>query len=189
MSLAQKSIRQIFQVIASIVEKNHLFEQPNERSPQPPLQEVTRQREDAVFLSDTSTLVQQIQESSGWLFVHHWASWCDGCMEELSDIHQWIQQLAEQGIESKVLSWELFNGTPPQHALPVVRHIHQSNQLCFSSFIVTGAPEDFFTALDLAHQQIPQSSLYKDGRCVFSHLGILSTEAKEIMRTHMGGAS
>ena len=189
MSFAQKSIRQIVQVIASIVEKNHLFEQPNERSPHPPLQEPTREREDPVFLVDSSASIQQVQGSMGWLFVHHWASWCDGCMEELLDMNMWIQELKDQGIESKVFSWELFNGTPPQHAVPVVRHIHLSNQLCFSSQIVHGDPEDFFATLALEHQEIPQSSLYKDGLCVFSHLGILSAEAKKIMHTHMKGAS
>jgi len=182
-NFAQKTVRFFFTKIAKHVEKNHLFEQPHERVPQPPLCfEKPATKEEVSFLS-IQEITRDIHSHSGWHLVHHWATWCDGCMEEIADIQRFASKLKEKGILTTGLSWELFNGTPPQHALPVVQHVHVANALGFTSKLIKGNPDDFFESLGLTEHQIPQTALYNNGECIYSHLGILSeVEQDEIYK-------
>ena len=182
MKIVKRSIRY---VVSKRVSKNHLFEQPQERERHPPVQLTRPERNDAVCLSSIESVSEDILGSKGFLLVHHWATWCDGCMEELDDIQRFVESLQEESIPTYAVSWELFNGTPPQNALPVVQHVHEAHKLTFSSHIVRGNPEDLFASLALQEHQIPQTSLYKDGRMIFSHLGVLQKEQQEEIQTHI----
>ena len=182
-NFAQKTVQFFFSKIAERVGKNHLFEQPDERIPHPPLRfEKAKTKTDVSFAS-VEEISKDIHSCSGWRLIHHWATWCDGCMEEIDDIQLFSSLLKERGIPTLGLSWELFNGTPPQHALPVVQHVHMSHSLGFESRLVKGEPDDFFEKLQLQEHQIPQTAIYKDGVCVYSHLGILSKEEQEKIQT------
>ena len=185
MKFVKRSIHYVLSVVARKVSKNHLFEQPQERKKHPPIQLTRPERNDSVYLSSVDDVAADILGSRGFLLVHHWATWCDGCMEELDDIQRFVASLQENSISVYAVSWELFNGTPPQNALPVVQHVHEAHKLTFSSHIVRGNPEDLFAKLDLKEQQIPQTSLYKDGKIVFFHLGILHQEQQEMIQTHI----
>ena len=104
-------------------------------------------------------------------------------MEEIDDIQRFTSQLSLMGVSTVGISWELFNGTPPQHALPVIQHVHLAHSLDFESKVVKGNPEDLFDKLGLSEHQIPQTAIYKDGKCVYSYLGILTKEEHEKIRT------
>ena len=133
MKIVKRSIRYILSVVSKRVSKNHLFEQPQERERHPPVQLTRPERNDAVCLSSIESVSEDILGSKGFLLVHHWATWCDGCMEELDDIQRFVESLQEESIPTYAVSWELFNGTPPQNALPVVQHVHEAHKLTFSS--------------------------------------------------------
>jgi thiol-disulfide isomerase/thioredoxin len=180
----QKLLRRLFGLLARRVEKNQLFEQPNERAIQPPLQlEKVEPENESVSFATSEVIAKEIHSSSGYLLVHHWATWCDGCMEELDDIQNFVASIQDKKVGVYGVSWELFNGTPPQHGIPVVRHVHQAHSLSFQSKIVQGAPEALFEDLQLKEEQIPQTAVYKDGACIFSHMGILGeSERKQIIR-------
>jgi hypothetical protein len=187
-NLAQKAIRVVFQKFAQKVQGNHLFEQEDERVPHPPLQlEKPEVKESKINLVSAKEVSELISSCCGWQLVHHWATWCDGCMEEIEDIQRFSEQLLENEISTMGVSWELFNGTPPQHAIPVVRHVHLAHGLSFPSHIVQGDPDEFFTVLRLEAQQIPQTALYKNGECVYSHMGILGEEERESICTIIEG--
>ena len=178
-NLAQKTVRFLFTKIAKRVEKNHLFEQPHERVRQPSLRFEKPNIDEDVSLSSIEDIASLIHRHPGWHLVHHWATWCDGCMEEIADVQKFTSALKEMGISTTGISWELFNGTPPQHALPVVQHVHVSHSLGFTSKVIRGNPDDFFEKLALKEHQIPQTALYKNGECIYSHLGILSQAEQE----------
>lgn len=178
-NLAQKTVRFLFTKIAKRVEKNHLFEQPYERESQSPLHFEKPNIDEDVSLSSIEDIATLIHQYPGLHLVHHWATWCDGCMEEIADVQKFTSALKEMGISTTGISWELFNGTPPQHALPVVQHVHVSHSLGFASKVIRGNPDDFFEKLALKEHQIPQTALYKNGACIYSHLGILSQAEQE----------
>jgi len=182
MNILKRSTRYVLSIVAKKISKNHLFEQPQERETHPPVQLEKPTIEESVCLSSVAEITQDILQSKGFLLVHHWATWCDGCMEELDDIQQFVQSLQEEEISTYAVSWELFNGTPPQNALPVVQHVHNAHNLSFSSHIVKGSPDDLFAVLKLEEQQIPQTCIYKDGKPLFSHLGILGKEQQDEIR-------
>ena len=182
-SFAQKTARDLFTQIAERVAKNHLFEQPHERTPQPPLHFEKPKTAEKVYFSSIEEIAKDIHAHSGWCMVHHWATWCDGCMEEIDEIQRFSSSLKEGGTSTIGVSWELFNGTPPQHALPVIQHVHTAHALDFESRVIKGSPEDFFDAVGLEEHQIPQTALYKNGKCIYSHLGILTEVEQEKIRT------
>jgi len=182
MNILKRSIHYILSAGAKKISKNHLFEQPQEREKHPPVQLEKPTLEDSVSLASIADITRDILQRKGFLLVHHWATWCDGCMEELDDIQQFVGSLQEEEIATYAVSWELFNGTPPQNALPVVQHVHDAHKLSFSSHIVKGNPDDLFAILKLEEQQIPQTCIYKDGKPLFSHLGILGKEQQEEIR-------
>ena len=182
-NFAQKAARYLFAKIAQRMEKNHLFEQPQERRPHPPLRFEKPKTVEKVYFSSVEEIVHDIHSQSGWRLVHHWATWCDGCMEEIDDIQRFTSNLSLMGVSTVGISWELFNGTPPQHALPVIQHVHLAHSLDFESKVVKGNPEDLFDKLGLSEHQIPQTAIYKDGQCVYSYLGILTKEEHEKIHT------
>jgi hypothetical protein len=185
-TLTQKMLRRFLVIFARRAKKNHLFEQPNERTKQPRLQlEKVEQENESVCFAKPEDIVNEIGSATGYMLVHHWATWCDGCMEELKEIQQFVLVVQQKDVAVCGVSWELFNGTPPQHAIPVVRHVHQSHGLTFRSSIIQGAPEEFFSQLQLKEEQIPQTALYRDGVCIYSHLGILEDDDREQMIRHV----
>ncbi|MAA80291.1 MAG: hypothetical protein CL916_13640 [Deltaproteobacteria bacterium] len=183
LNFAQKTARYFFAKIAERIQKNHLFEQPHERIPHPPLRFEKPRTDEKVYFSSIEEISNDIHSHSGWCLVHHWATWCDGCMEEIDEIERFASILKEEGIAVVGISWELFNGTPPQHALPVVQHVHVAHSLNFESKVIKGNPEEFFDKLGLKEHQIPQTALYENGTCMYSHLGILTKVEQEKIHT------
>ena len=183
LNFAQKTVKYFFTKIAERTKKNHLFEQPYERAPQPPLRFEKPKTDERVYFASIKEISNEIHSHTGWCLVHHWATWCDGCMEEISDIQHFSSLLREKGVPTIGISWELFNGTPPQHALPVIQHVHVAHSLDFESRVIKGDPEDFFDKLELTEHQIPQTALYKDGKSVYSHLGVLTESEREKIHT------
>ena len=178
-SFVKRSIRTFFQQIATRVQKNDLFEQPGERVRQDVLHIQPDNAPQNVYLEDVHKIKASLDASTGWFFVHHWASWCDGCMEEMEQVKELTSWLYEHDHDIVGVCWELFNGTPPQHALPVISHIHNANELIFKSIIVKDAPEEVFQTLEIEEELIPQFGLYKQGKLVLSHVGVLTSSEIE----------
>ena len=95
MKIVKRSIRYLLSIVSKRVSKNHLFEQPQEREIHPPVQLTRPDRNDAVYISSVEDVAENILGSKGFLLVHHWATWCDGCMEELDDIQSFVASLQE----------------------------------------------------------------------------------------------
>ena len=175
-SLVKRNLRRIAGRIAAQVRKNELFEQPGERVKQEKIKKSPIPAQENVSMGDVDSIQRSIREKQGWSFLLHWASWCDGCMEEIPQVLEISEWLKENEVSIHGVCWELFNGTPPQHAFPVVAHIHSEHAFPFQSTIIQDAPEDFFQELDIQDELIPQIGLYRDGSLVYSHVGLLKQE-------------
>jgi cytochrome c biogenesis protein CcmG/thiol:disulfide interchange protein DsbE len=107
------------------------------------------------------------------LVVNHWATWCDGCLEEVPALvalyKKWSDRVPFVGI-----GWELLNGADPGAGLELVAAAHRDHGMPWRTLVYTGAADDMFVALELPSTQIPQTFVLDgDGVPKFWHLGAL----------------
>ena len=178
MSLTKRFFHALAKRVAHRVQNNDLFEKEGDRVAQEVIFPKPLPKD--VSIEDVSE-IEAVLQSSEWCFLHHWASWCDGCMEEIEEVKALADWLNTRHVQVTGVCWELFNGTPPQYAFPVVSHIHTHHQLPFKSIIIKNTPEELFERLAIAEELIPQVALYKAGEKIWEHIGVLTqTEIQKI---------
>jgi len=107
-------------------------------------------------LADISAIEATIKQSGRPLLVNHWATWCDGCVEELPLLLALHEQFGES-VEFIGINWDRFQGTDTGTALiQKVEEVSQEHGLAWRSLIVDAEPEALFQALDMQCQTIPQ---------------------------------
>ncbi|MED5373560.1 MAG: TlpA disulfide reductase family protein [Myxococcota bacterium] len=206
MSLAQAVIRGVLGRVAQRVAQNHLFEQPGEREPTPPLREPKDAEPGRGFSTklggeslsspmDVSAkalcqpmglrgVLERIADHDGPLVLHHWATWCAPCEEELPLIQELAASLPEEA-EVLGLSWDAFEGggDPAQDAERVGQYAKKMG-LDFPTLLLTDAPEKVFKALELGFQQIPQTRVLDgSGATLLQFDGPLSAQDIERVRS------
>lgn len=91
--------------------------------------------------------------------LHHFATWCDPCEEEMPLVRQLEQQLPDKTLLI-LLSWDRFDGQgdPAQTSAEVLRFVARFG-LCAPAYVYTGTHELLVGALELGSSRIPQTQL------------------------------
>ncbi len=117
-------------------------------------------------LVDVPSLVASIgvgQRGAGRTrIVHHWATWCESCVEELPLIQR-LADAAARGagrVEVVTVSWELFEDQRPAATVvgEIERFLH-AHGLTFPVLVFDGEPAALFQACQLSMHQIPQTAV------------------------------
>jgi thiol-disulfide isomerase/thioredoxin len=121
------------------------------------------------------------------LVEHHWATWCDGCVEEMPLIVQLDRALADRA-DLVSVSWDRFDDAGSLEAtLERVGAQVQKAGLTAPTLVVDAAPDAFFSALGLRFRQIPQTRvLDADGGLLRSYEGALTPADVDAIRALVG---
>ncbi|MCK6523583.1 TlpA family protein disulfide reductase [Myxococcota bacterium] len=91
------------------------------------------------------------------LILHHWATWCEPCEEELPRIEGLGRALSERA-DLLGISWDLFEDSDDEEAVAKkVEAFAAQLGLSWDNVLVSAPPEQLFEALGLDHQKIPQT--------------------------------
>lgn len=193
MSIFQALVRGALSKVAKRVAKDGLFEKEGERVPTAPRSRRLEPEPGRGFSKKLQvpgpdpralcqpaglrSLLERISDQDGVLVLHHWATWCSPCEEELP----LIQALAEdlQGhAEVLGLSWDAFEGGgDPQELSVAVGTYAKEHGVDFPSLLLTDPAEKVFKALDLTFQRIPQTRvLGPDGTLLLQHDGPMTQD-------------
>lgn len=108
------------------------------------------------------------------LVVNHWATWCDGCVEELEAL---VRLHATWGARAPFvgISWERFQGHADRDAaVAAVRGALAEHGLRWPQIVFDGEPDDLFRGLELEDHVIPQTFvLHGEGEIAWRHTGPL----------------
>jgi rhodanese-related sulfurtransferase len=118
--------------------------------------------------------------------VNHWATWCEGCIEELPLLVQLHQRFGDK-IEFIGLSWDGFQGGLEGEALLAqVQAVSRSHGLEWGSLIASAEPEALFEALEMQVHTVPQIWLLDaEGRVVHRQVEVLQAEGLEALAERM----
>lgn len=91
------------------------------------------------------------------LILHHWATWCEPCEEELPRVEGLGRALSERA-DLLGISWDLFeDGDDAEAVAKKVEAFAAQLGLSWDNVLVSAPPEQLFEALGLDHQKIPQT--------------------------------
>ena len=128
-------------------------------------------------LADVAALKDVLSGSGRPMLVNHWASWCDGCVEELPLLVRLHKEWGET-IDFVGISWEGFQGS--QTGAPLVAKVERFSQeqgLSWRSLVVDVEPEVLFEGLNLTCQTIPQIWLVDAKGSVVHRIEVVLDEA------------
>ena len=114
--------------------------------------------------------------ATGRLIVNHWATWCDGCIEELPELLR-LQAGCPGDVRMVGVGWELFTGGTIEEAEARVAETAAAHGLSHPTLIVSDPPADFFAFFGIESEQIPQTWLMKDGKVIERIHGLLDQDA------------
>lgn len=109
------------------------------------------------------------------LLVNHWATWCDGCLEEMPLLVRLYKAHGER-VRFQGVAWEGF--TSP-HDVDGQRAAVDASAREFGAawrhMLYTGTPDELFAGLLLADTVIPQTQVLDgEGKVLFAKTGALS---------------
>lgn len=96
------------------------------------------------------------------LLLHHFATWCDPCEEELPGLGRALRTLDGLPIRRVAIAWDLFM-TPvrPEEALRVCTGFLERLDATFDDLVIyTGTPEDLFADRDMEDGTVPLTDLH-----------------------------
>jgi len=96
------------------------------------------------------------------LLVHHFATWCDPCEEELPGLGRTLRSLDGLPIRRIAVAWDLFM-TPvqPEEALRVCTGFLERLEAEFDDVVVyTGTPEELFADREMDEGTVPLTDLH-----------------------------
>ena len=104
--------------------------------------------------------------------VNHWATWCDGCVEELPDLVRLHRDFGDR-VDFVSVSWEAFSlHDSVGAAVAATEGACRESGIAWPNVVFDGTPEELFSGLELPDDKIPQTAvLDAAGRVVFSQVG------------------
>jgi thiol-disulfide isomerase/thioredoxin len=110
--------------------------------------------------------------------IVHWATWCDGCLEEITDLLRLHSNYGER-VSFKGICWDSFQGESSESSL--LAHVDsfiKSNGILWSSAVVMSEPQSLFDSLDMECHTIPQLWVVNNlGEVTYQENGPLTKEA------------
>ncbi|MCP4809761.1 MAG: TlpA family protein disulfide reductase [Proteobacteria bacterium] len=195
MGLVRSVLKSILTRVAERVAKNELFEKPGERAPTKPLEPDAKDEPEPpgrgfggklapLCIPATTSVIATASTAAGRpLIVHHWATWCEPCDEELPLVQSLYQDIGERA-DVVGVSWDRFQdgGAVPRTVARVVAHKVRFG-LTWRSLLATDEPDDFFEELGLDFQQIPQTLVFgADGDLVEHIQGAMDPATRDRVR-------
>lgn len=105
------------------------------------------------------------------LVIHHFATWCDPCAEELPLLKAEFDVLRPLGVTFVAISWDLFmSAVSPQDAVAACTTFLAGYGIEFDRLLVfTGAPPELFESQNIEHGTVPCTEVRaRGGRVVAS---------------------
>ncbi len=187
--------RRLLGRIARRTARDELFEKPGERAPTAPLRapasgaKSSEDEDEDEDDDDEEVLVQPggaaaVERLAGPVVLHHWATWCESCLDELPR----VERLHARTGRVHGVSWELFDAPgPPEAATRRVAGFCAEQGLSWPSTLWTEGPEALFTHQDMRYQKIPQTRvLSSDGEVLHEVRGPLDDAAIEVLAALVG---
>lgn len=103
--------------------------------------------------------IQERSQHSNWKIFVHWATWCEGCLEELpiiEDLMQVLQEFEQVEIDVFGISWDNFMFQNMEQAQKEVEVFYEDHNPPFSTGIISESDGDFFSFFSLSNKTIPQ---------------------------------
>ncbi len=105
---------------------------------------------------------------------HHWASWCEPCIEELPRVAELARRVAASA-EVVLVSWDAFDSHGPDTAVAAAAAMARRFSVQAPSWVVLDAPEVVFAVLDPPARTVPCTRvLDADGGVLRAYAGPLS---------------
>ena len=172
--------------VSAVVAKNELFERYGERPVQSPLQPGTwvapsgeeessdeDDKEPDCKVANTDEVRAYIR--NGPAVIHHWATWCESCIEEMAVLRRLI---GRSSVPVLGLSWDAFEGQAAQACVSEVRDVARAHRLENDNWVLDAEPEAFFDSLGMEFRQVPQTWVINgSGEIVHRVDGVVSAEA------------
>ena len=185
--------RKVLARIARRAARDELFEKPGERAPTPPLDDEgdDDEEDESGPVSAAAQVRGGGQEAlaavGGPVLLHHWATWCEPCLEELPRIEALAQAL---GGRVYGVSWELFDAPGAVGEVATrVQGFCEAQGLSWPSLVWTEGPDALFDAQDMTYRKIPQSRVVAaDGEILHEVHGPLDDGALEVVKALLGDA-
>lgn len=151
--------------VSAVVAKNELFERYGERPVQPPLQPGTwvapsgEEESSDEDDQEPDCRVVSLDElrsriDNGPIVIHHWATWCESCVEEMPVVRRLIGQAS---VPVLGLSWDAFEGQPADGCVQDVLSAVRQFQLENDNWVLDADPETFFKEMGMEFRQVPQT--------------------------------
>lgn len=161
--------KNLLQTMSIHVHKHNLFEQKGERprskkfsnSPLHPHQNQTHaQKETSDITRTTCSDIQNRMNGPHWKIFIHWATWCEGCIEEIPIIQDLLQVLSEIPSTKKIdiygIGWDNFMFHNIEQAHVEVEAFYKEHTPPFPTGILTDSDEVFFEFFSMSQKKIPQ---------------------------------
>lgn len=89
--------------------------------------------------------------------IHHFATWCDPCVEEMPELARILQSLSPREFHAIAISWELFMSPvePAEAERACADFLEEMNAPFDALFVYTGDPNDLFRAMRVSTGTVP----------------------------------
>ena len=107
-------------------------------------------------LATLEAIHEQIFAAGKPLLVNHWATWCDGCIEELPLLVELHGRVASK-VDFLGISWDGFQGSA--RGAELLRRVDSASRhhgLPWNSLVVDADPDELFDGLSMDCQTVPQ---------------------------------
>jgi thiol-disulfide isomerase/thioredoxin len=128
-------------------------------------------------LADLSAIQDALGPTGRPRLVNHWATWCEGCVEELPLLVK-LHERFGMSVDFLGLSWDGFQGGRSGPALVAeVADFSRALGLPWRSMVVGVEPEALFTALKMEVHTVPQIWLIDEAGTVVHRVEAVLDEA------------
>jgi thiol-disulfide isomerase/thioredoxin len=103
------------------------------------------------------------------MLINHWATWCDGCVEELPALVAAHDAFGDR-VAFVGVAWELFTGSGDlAESVGTVDRFARENRVRWPSIVFDGTPTELFEGLELVDTVIPQTFIVDERGAVRFH--------------------
>jgi thiol-disulfide isomerase/thioredoxin len=119
-----------------------------------------------------------ITATPGPVLINHWATWCEGCVEELPLLVELHQRFGST-VTFLGISWEAFQ-FEREDTVAHVQAFAQEHGVLWDSLIVQDRPDRLFETLKMPSQTVPQVwVLSADGQVLYRCEQVLDADECE----------